>query len=99
MEDKFFTIGNQKWIDITSYSRDSDRSNPTSWELRTGEIRICITNGHRDYKPEWIFHCYILGFNTISLKQATTKEDAAKLAIKLCKGRVKNLYDLIFNFE
>lgn len=79
------------WEDSTSYSRDDKNKIPNMFSTRVGEHRITITCGHRDYRPLWVFHCFSLGFDTKTLPSGITAEQAATLAISLCKIKVNKL--------
>ena len=90
-----FTIGGFKFTDITSYSRGDNERIPNTYETKVGDIRIFITNGHRDYRPDWIFGCYALGFDKIVLKNCNSKEDAAEYAVKRCRQKVTDYYNIL----
>lgn len=81
------------WSDATSYSRGDTVRNPTLWETNVRGFRVAITNGYINYRPEWVFHCRVLGFDTYHLKNAATKEDAAELALRICRIKAKELYE------
>ena len=68
------------WKDITSYSRNDVDRTPSTFEKVSGNLRVCISNGHINYRPNWIMHCYDLGINTKPLK-ANTFDEAKKEAI------------------
>lgn len=88
-----FIIGDFKFVDCTSYGRDDKERIPTTFEAKLGDIRIVITNGHRDYRPEWIFRCYNLGFDVSQIKNCRSKEDAAKYAIIQCRKKAVSFYN------
>jgi len=87
-----FTIEGFKFTDCTSYSRDDKNRIPTTFETKAGEIRIVITNGHRDYRPDWVFRCYNLGFDATMIPKCKSKEDAAIFAIKQCRKKAISFY-------
>lgn len=85
-----FMNKNKDWKDCTSYSQNQPRI-PKSFTRNVGKIRITITCGHRDYAPEFVFHCFELGFDTYNLGKMTPN-DAANRAIKICKQKVDLIY-------
>lgn len=89
-----FTLNEQLWLDATTYSRNDTERKPTSWETKIEDVRIFITCGHIHYRPEWIFHCRELYFDTKYLPNAKTKEDAARQAMKYCIDRANYLHSV-----
>jgi len=82
------------WKDSTSYSRNADKDTiATAYATKIGDCKITITKGHIHYRPEWIFHCYELGFDTQQLPTGISTEMAAGLAIRMCKEKVARLHD------
>jgi hypothetical protein len=81
------------WKDSTSYSRDTKEKIPTTFSTNVGECRISITCGHRDYRPEWVFHCYELGFDTKCIGNELTAQEAAEKAVGICRDKAQKLYD------
>jgi len=81
------------WKDSTSYIRDDKSRIPTSFSTNIGSCRISITCGHRDYRPEWVFHCYELGFDTKYIGKDLTAQEAAEKVVDICKEKAKMLYD------
>jgi len=85
--------GKSLWKDSTSYSRDAKIRKPTSFYVNIGICRVTITCGHRDYRPQWVFHCYELGFESVVLEKNLTAKQASERAIERCKHKAA----LIFN--
>ena len=81
------------WKDSTSYSRDVKEKIPTGFSTNVGECRITITCGHRDYRHEWVFHCYELGFDTKHIGKDLTAQEAAEKVVGICKEKARMLYD------
>ncbi len=80
-----------QWKDSTSYSRDEKEKIPTSFSCSIGDNNITITCGHIHYRPEWVFHCFGLGFDTKELPKGLTAEQASTMAIRLCKTKVNKI--------
>jgi len=81
------------WKDSTSYSRDDKSRIPTAFSTNIGSCRISITCGQRDYRPEWVFHCYELGFDTKHIGKGLTAQEAAEKVVGICKEKARMLYD------
>ena len=81
------------WKDSTSYSRNDKNRIPTTFSTTIGSCRISITCGHIDYRPEWVFHCYELGFDTKCIGKELTAQEAAEKAVGICKDKARMLYD------
>ena len=81
------------WKDSTTYSRDDKSRIPTTFSTKIGSCRISITCGHRDYRHEWVFHCYELGFDTKDIGKDLTAQEAAQKVVGICKQKAKMLYD------
>jgi len=81
------------WNDVTSYSRDTKEKIPTSFETNIGGCRICITCNHINYRPDWIFHCRELGYDTKLMPSNLSANEAAKFAIDTCKSKILRMYD------
>ena len=79
------------WKDSTSYSRDAKEKIPTSFSTNIGGNDITITCGHIYHRSEWVFHCFSLGFDTKTLPQGLMAEQAATMAVRLCKTKVDKL--------
>lgn len=79
------------WKDATSYSRDDKERKPTTFEARSGALRIVVTCGHMDYRPKWVMHCYVLGIDTLPLEKSETKEQAQAEAVEIVFKRLANL--------
>ena len=92
-----FTIKGVVFTDSTSYSQGDKNHIPTMFSAKIGNNTITITNGHIYHKGQWLFHCYELGFNTVVLAKAKTKEEAATGAINTCKAKIEILYKLFKN--
>jgi hypothetical protein len=87
-----FTINGFRFTDSTTYSQGATIKIPTVWKCAVGSNIITVTNGHRDYRPEWVFHCHNLGFTAKHLPDAVTKEDAAETALRICTDKVTKMY-------
>ena len=81
------------WKDSTSYSRNDKNRIPTTFSTTIGSCRISITCGHIDYRPEWVFHCYELGFDTKCIGKELPAQEAAEKAVGICKDKARMLYD------
>lgn len=79
------------WKDVTNYSRYDEVHMPTSWEVRYGTLRICITCGHIIYRPNWVMHCAALGINTLALARGLDKEGAQREAVSVVETRLEGL--------
>ena len=78
------------WQDITHYSRnDADRI-PSVLEATDGNLRICVLNSHRDYRPAWVMHCAALCIDTLPL-HAKTESGAKREALRTVLARINNL--------
>lgn len=77
------------WKDITSYSQGCKERIPTTYEDKAGLIRIVVTCGHRDYRPEWVMHCYQLNIDTKHLPNCSgldeAKHRAKSMVLKVLK--------------
>lgn len=91
-----FELYGLKWKDATSYSRNDKERKPTAYETVIGDVRVYITCGHIHYRPEWVFSCHALGFDTKHLPKAKSKEDAAEQAMKYCREKVLFLHSMFF---
>ena len=83
------------WVDVTTYSRGDEARTPTSWEVRYGTLRICITCGHIHYRPDWVMHCAALGINCRELQKGLDKEGAQREAVSVVKARLEGLLDCL----
>ena len=81
------------WKDATSYSRDQKERIPTAFSTKVGGIEIYITHSHVMYKPEWIFHCRELGFDTKPIGKDLTAFEAAIKALVTCRDKAKSIYE------
>lgn len=90
---KVLLAAGAKWEDSTSYSRDAKERIPTAFKTNIGGNDISITCGHIYHKGEWCFHCFGLGFDTKELPKGLTAEQAATMAVRLCKTKVIKLAD------
>lgn len=79
------------WKDITSYSRDDKERKPTTFEAKSGKLRIVVTCGHIHYRGEWIMHCDKLGIDTLHLKNCESLKEAKIRAISIVKSEVSRL--------
>lgn len=79
----------------SSYSRDTKEKIPTSFETNIGNCRICITCGHINYRPDWIFHCRELGYDTKLIpSNLKTANQAAEYAIETCRNKIKAMFEV-----
>lgn len=85
---KTLIAGGAKWKDSTSYQRGDQQRIPTSFNTKVGVCNIIITCGHINYRPEWIFHCFELGFNTTYMGAGLSAIQAAEKAINVCSNKV-----------
>jgi hypothetical protein len=81
------------WKDITSYSQSDKERIPTAWIASTQHLKVVVTCGHRDYKPDWVMHCHALGIDTKHLKGCKSLDDAKRMAIEEVRLKIKNLSD------
>lgn len=90
-----FTTCGVEFKDATTYSKDDKVRKPTAWEAEIGKCRIYITNNHRDHRPNWIFHCFELGYNThcLGIGTSASKDDAAFGALDKCYQRITHQYN------
>ena len=80
-----------QWKDITTYSRSVTERIPSTFEARSGDLRITITSAHISYKGDWVMHCYALGIDTLHLKTCTTKTEAQKRALEVVRMKLNRL--------
>lgn len=71
------------WKDITTYARNDNERKPTTYEIKSGIIKIVVTCGHVIYRPQWVMHCLRFGIDTYLLEGAETKDEAQAMAIKI----------------
>lgn len=81
------------WKDVTSYSQGDKERKPTSFENVSGDLRICITCSHIQYRGEWVMNCKALGIDTLHMKTCKTQDDAEKRAIHNVRLKLKKLTD------
>ncbi len=89
------------WKDITSYSRNDTERIPSVFEATDGNLRICVLNSHRDYRPGWVMHCNALCIDTMPL-HAKTESGAKKEALRTVLARIHDLRSsavLLFNIS
>ena len=82
------------WTDATTYSRNDPDKKQSAWELRTGELRIYITNAHRYYPGAWAVVCYEIGINSaaeMKIPGNSTPEKAQKTALAIVKNRIQKM--------
>lgn len=85
-------MGIDAWNDCTSYSQNDTERVPKSFEFRAGRVvRICVTCGHRDYKPEWVMLCREIGIDIKPLSKGLSKEEAIAEAIAVAKEQATKL--------
>lgn len=78
-----------EWKDITRWSRDeTDRSEPRTWEIRSGNLRVCVTRLHR--LEGWFMHSFALGINDAQLDSANI-DDAKREAIDRVGQKISEL--------
>lgn len=80
-----------EWKDVTSYSRDDKERKPTTFEAKEGALRIVITCGHINHRPQWVMHCGALSIDTYPLKEGATKEQAEEESLALVHERLEDL--------
>lgn len=68
------------WKDETSYSRDQPRI-PHVWSLDLGELRVTITDNHRDNPGKWQVSCHRLDVIDKELRAATLEQAKAEAVI------------------
>lgn len=68
-----------EWKDTTTYRRGETRGeNPTSWTLRTDELRITVVSDHIHHAGQWIMHCPELNLSEVPLYLPADKVGANK---------------------
>ena len=80
-----------KWKDITSRSRGDAYRAPSVFEAADGNLRICVLNSHRDYRPDWVMHCGELAIDTLHLPNAKTSLDAKRDALAIVFKKLSSL--------
>jgi hypothetical protein len=75
------------WKDITSYRYGDKEKTPTTYALKTTDVRVVVTCGHINCPGSWVMSAYPLGIDTREL-EATTLEDAKAEAIRIVKEKV-----------
>ena len=78
------------WKDITSYSRNDAERIPSVFEATDGNLRICVLNSHRDYRPAWVMHCAALCIDTLPL-HAKTESGPKREALRTVLARIEGL--------
>ena len=69
-----------EWKDVTPWkSHETDRSQPRTWEIRSGNVRVCVTRLHQ--LKGWFMHCAALHLDSVPL-DSTSIEDAKREAVK-----------------
>ena len=68
------------WKDCTTYRQGDKERIPTVFEIKSGKLRVVVTNGHIYCKGHWVMHCHSLGIDTLPLPGATTREQAQQHA-------------------
>ncbi len=83
-----------KWEDVTSF-RSIGNVPESNFHLKTEEITICIVSNHKDYKGEWIMHCYDLKLTEFELgfEYGEPIENVQKEAIRIIKDKLMSMYD------
>jgi hypothetical protein len=79
------------WKDATSYSQSDRKRIPTAFQANVNGIRVYITCGHVVYRPTWIVVCRELAIEQQRMPEATTAQEAADMAIKICTDRANEL--------
>jgi len=81
-------------------NKENDRKpEHLSAEYRNKHLRIYVTNGHLDHRPEWIMHCENVGFSSFRIPNTTPEsslEDAKREAMATVKHR---LYALLASLD
>ena len=90
---------NLRWEDCTTYSRNDKERIPTTFDVGVDGVRVVITCGHTHHRPAWVFHCYLIGFDTCFLGAGMTAKEAAEMAIAMCRKRVQRLHDSFFETD
>lgn len=77
-----------KWKDTSPWSqRDTDRSTPNEWTLKTGALSISIHH-YIGAGKAWFVSCYDVGVEKYDLN-TEDPEEAKKLALMKIRGRLK----------
>lgn len=73
---------------------DNIRAGKMSAEFKNKSIRIYVTNGHNDHKPDWTMRCCELGIDTMMVPHVTCDDglDMAKeQAIKFVRHKLHEI--------
>jgi hypothetical protein len=57
----------------------------TSWEIRSGGVRLVVANDRIGWEGRWVMHCSALGIDAKPLAPGITKERAQRRALKTAK--------------
>ena len=74
------------WKDCTTYRQSDKERIPTTFDIKSGKLRIVITSSQIYYnrrchrEGQWVMHCFQLGIDTLLLPGATTREQAQQHA-------------------
>lgn len=79
------------WKDVTSYAQYDKARTPTTFEAKSGALRIVITSSHIHYKGEWVMHCNVLNINTHHLVGVVTREQAQERALAEVRATLDTL--------
>ena len=78
-----------EWKDVTPWkSHDKDQSEPRTWEIRSGNVRVVVTRMHG--LKGWFMHRAALGINDAQLGSANI-DDAKREAIDRVGQKIKGL--------
>lgn len=82
------TVAKGDWKDTSSHRQGDSERIPNSWELRVGDLRICV-HRHFHYEPDqWLLFCPHLQMADVVLKSKDTGK-AQKEAIQFVKNWLK----------
>lgn len=85
--------GVTQWRDCTSYSRGDKERVPTSYEIKHGWLRICITCGHIYHRPKWVLHCGALGIDSKRITVLDNYQFTADDDLDTVKARAIEIVD------